>query len=193
MGLAIAAAAANAGWTTTLLLGPGPEPPTGPINTIRFETTNELSTLLSTHWPDHDVLIMAAAVADERPVGGPLPGKQARGTTRTLALEPTPDLLESLAPLTRADQYRVGFALESREHMLERAREKLSRKMLNAIVANPLETMEADTVDARLILNTGQEIAAPEGTGKEAFATWLLKQIEHQLAQSDGRKTITSG
>ena len=191
--MAIAAAAVDAGWTTTLLLGPGPEPPSGPVNTIRFETTDELADLLSTHWPKHDVLIMAAAVADERPVGGPLPGKQARGPARTLALEPTPDLLHALASNTRADQYRVGFALEAPDRMLEQARRKLVQKQLDAIVANPLETMESDTVDARLLLSTGEEHVAPAGIDKQAFASWLLQQITNQYASSDDRKTITSG
>ena len=193
MGLAIASAAADAGWSTTLLLGPGPEPPAGPISTIRFETTEQLSALLNAHWPDHDVLIMAAAVADERPAGGPLTGKQTRGSARTLALEPTPDLLESLTPMTRDDQYRVGFALETPDRLVERAREKLACKSLNAIVANPLDTMESDSVDARLILCTGEEISAPEGIDKATFAGWLLKQITTQLPHIDGRKTISSG
>ena len=193
MGLAIASAAADAGWSTTLLLGPGPEPPSGPINTIRFETTAQLGALLNAHWPDHDVLIMAAAVADERPTGGPLSGKQTRGAARTLALEPTPDLLESLAPMTRDDPYRIGFALESPDRMVERARKKLASKRLDAIVANPLDTMESDSVDARLILRTGEEIAAPAGIDKATFAAWLLQEITNQLSHRDGRKTITSG
>ena len=77
--------------------------------------------------------------------------------------------------------------------MVERARKKLASKRLDAIVANPLDTMESDSVDARLILRTGEEIAAPAGIDKATFAAWLLQEITNQLSHRDGRKTITSG
>ena len=184
MGLAIAAAAADAGWSTTLLLGPGPESPSGPINSIRFQTTDELDALLHEHWPDHDVLIMAAAVADERPAEEPTKGKHTRGEARTLVLEPTPDLLAGLTPVTRADQFRVGFALEPQEHLLERAQAKMNRKGVDAIVANPLDTMESSTVTATVLFDGGVTLDAPKNLDKATFATWLLEQITPHLPTS---------
>jgi phosphopantothenoylcysteine decarboxylase/phosphopantothenate--cysteine ligase len=181
MGLAIAAAADAAGWTVTLLLGPGPQAPSEPINALRFETTAELETLLHEHWPNHDVLIMAAAVADERPATTSQGDKMARGGDRTLDLEPTPDLLAGLTSMTRADQYRIGFALEPETNLLDRARTKLSKKGVDAIVANPLDTMDATTVDATLLLSNGDTLPAPGGIDKTAFATWLLEQITPHL------------
>ena len=184
IGLAIAAAADAAGWTVTLLLGPGPQAPSEPIDTIRFETTAELDTLLHEHWPNHDVLIMAAAVADERPADQPADGKQARGDARTLQLEPTPDLLAGLAPITRSGQYRVGFALEPATQLLERAKAKLKNKCLDAIVANPLSTMDATTIDATLLLANGDTVPAPECMEKSAFAIWLIEHLTSQLPAS---------
>lgn len=181
MGQAIASAAIDAGWSVTLLLGPGCDHPPAPVTTINFETTQELSTLLSTHWPSHDVLIMAAAVADERLSNGHKEGKLTRGANRTLQLEPTPDLLAALAEYTRPDQYRVGFALEPSEHLLANARAKLMNKGLEAIVANPLETMDSTTVTATLLLNNGDVLSAPAESDKADFATWLLTQITPHL------------
>jgi len=181
MGLAIASAAIDAGWSVTLLLGPGCDPPPPPVATLQFETTEELSTLLHAQWPAHDVLIMAAAVADERLIGHPSQGKRPRGEHRTLELEPTPDLLAGLQDHTRPDQYRVGFALEPSQELLDRARAKLERKGIEAIVANPLDTMDSSTVTATLLLNTGETHTAPATIEKSEFATWLLAQLTPHL------------
>ena len=59
-------------------------------------------------------------------------------------MEPTPDLLAGLAETSRDDQMRIGWALEPRDQLLASARAKLTRKGLDAIVANPLETLESD-------------------------------------------------
>lgn len=204
MGAAIASAAATRGWPTTLLLGPVGEI-TLPrlLGVARFITTDELAQALASRWPHHDILIMAAAVADYRPVelsATPVPGgiggaaesttrpiaagahreeKIARGAARLLLeLEPTPDLLQSLAPTTRADQVTVGFALESMD-LSRRATEKLRRKRLDAIVANPLQTMDAEDVEATLLRADGSVRApTPPRLSKLRFAEWLLDEVE---------------
>lgn len=180
MGIALAMAAVTRGWSTTLLLGPVSEtlPVDSQIALHRFRTAAELGDLLTTTWPDHDLLIMAAAVADFRPAR-PASGGKLRRTEAglTLDLEPTPDLLAALAEQTRDDQMTVGFALEPASGLIERAREKLGRKHLDAIVANPLETMDAETVSATLIKAGGEPVTAPHGASKADFATWLLDQL----------------
>lgn len=179
MGIALAEAAETRGHRTTLLLGPSPLcPPEGTaIRTIRFRTTADLEGLLADEWPSHDVLIMAAAVADFRPAAPARDGKLRRqGERMSLELEPTPDLLAGLAGSTRPDQRVIGFALEPADELAASAREKLSRKGLDAIVANPLETMDAEDVTATLILRDGTAIEAPPDLPKAAFASWLLDQ-----------------
>lgn len=189
MGVAIAAAAARRGHVTTLLLGPVPldSPDPTQIHTERFRTADELATLLKEHWPSHDVLIMAAAVADFRPARGTTASKIRRSDAGlTLHLEATPDLLVGLADLTRPDQFVVGFALEDETGLREAALEKLRRKHLDAIVANPLETMDAEAVRAVVLTRSG-DLLDPGGTlSKTDFAVWLLDRIEelHVLATS---------
>ena len=72
MGIAIARAAAEAGHDVTLLLGPAELPAdlagTERIRVYRFESTAELKQLLEAHFRSCDLLIMAAAVADYRPI-----------------------------------------------------------------------------------------------------------------------------
>ena len=188
MGLAIAAESVRRGNRTTLLLGPVPERETWPEedsqhSTVRFRTTADLQRALAKTWPDHDVLIMAAAVADYRPRRGDDASDSGGGKLRrrseglTLDLEATPDLVAGLEPTTRDDQTIVGFALEPAEGLLEAARRKLERKGLDAIVANPLETMDAETVTATLVWKDGREDPAPAGLAKSAFAAWLLERV----------------
>jgi phosphopantothenoylcysteine decarboxylase / phosphopantothenate---cysteine ligase len=186
LGVSLADAAAARGWPTTLLLGPAHLQPaeSSLLRTFRFQTAADLQRLLHEHWPEHDVLIMAAAVADYRPAPGAQrhsrdhrPKTPRQDQPITIELEPTPDLLADLSSITRPDQRVIGFALEPAERMLESARAKLSRKRLNAIVANPLETMDAETITATLILADGREIAAPTALSKRDFAEWLLDRV----------------
>ena len=191
MGIAVAEASIDRGWPTTLLLGPtpleprpsAPAPPepqghSGPA-LQRFRTTDELRTLLLEHWPGHDTLIMAAAVADYRPTAARSP-KQTRGSVAwLLELEPTPDLVAELAAASREDQTIIGFALEPPERLEAYAREKLAAKGLAAIVANPIETMDASEISATLLLRDGRTFRPPKSPlTKESFARWLLDQLD---------------
>lgn len=192
MGLALASTSAQRGWPTTLLLGPTPlrPPDHSLLTTHRFQTTADLQALLRQHWPDHDVLIMAAAVADYRPVrsNADALGKIKRGGPMTLQLEPTPDLLAELAGTTRSDQTIIGFALEPHDRLVSSAQDKLVRKRLDAIVANPLETMDSPTVTARVFLAGGKALKPSPSLAKEQFAEWLMDQLGDIRAARVGTK-----
>jgi phosphopantothenoylcysteine decarboxylase/phosphopantothenate--cysteine ligase len=182
MGIALAEASAGRDRPTTLLLGPTPLGPTehSRLTTVRFRTTEDLQGLLAEHWPQHDVLIMAAAVADYRPARPADPRTKHRRTAGTwhLELQATPDLLAGLAPITRPDQIVIGFALEPADDLAASARAKLAAKRLDAIVANPLETMGSESVRATLILPDGRTLSPPTAEcTKRDFAEWLLDQL----------------
>lgn len=184
LGVALAehAASARGGreWETTLLLGPTPVAPTDSrVRTLRFRTTAELGSLLDEHFPSCDVLVMAAAVADYRPIA-PASGEQKiRRTDQKLVLElePTPDLLAACGRKKRPDQFVVGFALEPRERLISSATSKLERKNLDLVVANPLETMDSETIEATVMSRGGGEHRTAGAITKDAFAPWLLDQI----------------
>jgi phosphopantothenoylcysteine decarboxylase/phosphopantothenate--cysteine ligase len=189
MGLAIAAAAVAAGHATTLLMGPGPsaeEMPAG-CRVYRFESSAELKQVLEAHWPDHDVLIMAAAVADYRPAcvaEGKLPRDPSQPLI--LRLEPTPDLVALMAQRKRPQQRIVAFALEEVDTLEQRAAAKMKRKGVDAIVANPLGTMESDSVTAIWLAADGTRLA-PGRMTKAAWADWLVKQVEKLQATRQAR------
>jgi len=177
VGLALAQAALDAKHAVTLLLGPGPGDADAPPGCAlhRFETTDELESLLRTHWPSHDALIMAAAVADYRPAK-PSAGKLPRGERMTVELEPTPDLVASLATAKRPNQRVIAFALEEPAQLEARAAAKLRRKNVDAIVANPLNTMDADAITP-LWLTAGGERESPGAMSKAAFSRWLVAKL----------------
>ena len=181
MGIALAEAATSRGLTTTLLLGPSPlaPPEHSQLTTRRFQTTAQLQTLLTELWPSHAVLLMAAAVADYRPARPQAPAaKRPRRGSWSLELEATPDLLAALAARARDDQVTIGFALEPADRLAVSAREKLAAKTVDAIVANPMETIGDELITGTLLLRDGTERTPPQPRcTKRAFADWLLDQV----------------
>lgn len=179
MGLAIAAALRAKGVSVVLALGPiRTEIPAGlrddpHVRLERFRTARDLELLMLRELPNADLVVMAAAVADFRPAA-PTDGKLRRtGEGMSLALEGVPDLLMSTRAARKPGARVIGFALEPRESLERSAREKLERKDLAGIVANPLETMDAPDVDAALFLRDGA-VRSPGGPlPKRAFADWL--------------------
>lgn len=179
LGVALANEAVGRGWDVTLLLGPTPLEPGPGVRCKRYRSTSDLEELLAGEFSTCDVLVMAAAVADYRPVGGPGVGKIKRAATGlTLQLEATPDLLAGCGARRRPEQLLIGFALEPEERLLASAREKISRKGIDAIVANPLRTMDASDIEAILIKADGTAYSTVGAISKELFAVWLLERIE---------------
>ncbi len=200
LGIALADEAARRGWKVTLLLGPVAHAASETsVETIAFESTAELEARLHELLPSHDVLVMAAAVSDYRPVVSEDDLRSKRRRTSAgmeLKLEATPDLLAGCSDRRRQEQLLVGFALEPAEELEASARRKLARKRVDLIVANPLETMGSDTIDARLIASDEMVIEgtpAEERTGpgmpKAGFAGWLLER----LARAHGARARMHG
>jgi phosphopantothenoylcysteine decarboxylase/phosphopantothenate--cysteine ligase len=195
MALAIAHSLADQGCQVTLLAGPGVDPAgmvdATPDRVRRFTTADDLGRLLFEEWPSHDLLVMAAAVADFRPARR-TEGKLRRdAAVDPIALVPTGDLLAGLAASTRPDQFVVGFALED-----PAARNKLARKRADVIVANPLATMDSADVDATLFLRDGRmERPADRPIPKPQFAAWLgariLPEVRARIARG-GPATLSA-
>jgi phosphopantothenoylcysteine decarboxylase/phosphopantothenate--cysteine ligase len=173
MGRALADSAIQSGHAVTLILGPVTAAmPTG-VRRIDVETTRQMHDAVLAEFPKHDLLIMAAAVADYRPAKIQ-PSKIERGGTMTIELEATEDILAAAGQVKRPDQRTVGFSLVERAN-LERSRQKLLRKHLDLIVHNPLETMNSERIEAVLLWPDGQseELAS---RSKGEFAYILLQR-----------------
>jgi len=136
MGFALASVAFARGADVVLISGPTAVPwPLG-VEVRRVETTRELEDAVGAALPGAHVLIMAAAPADYAPAA-PEAKKQPRGEGRqTVDLVPTPDVLGSTRGRRPPGCICVGFALETGEGALARARAKLHAKGLDLIVLN---------------------------------------------------------
>lgn len=173
MGAALADAAQRAGHTVTLVLGPVTASMPPEARRIDVQTAQQMQDAVLAEFPDHDLLIMAAAVADYRPAATH-PDKLARQGKLTLELEPTPDIVAAASRLKRPDQRTIGFSLEARGN-LDRARLKLARKGLDLIVYNPTDTMSSETIEAILLWPDGRREDLP-CRPKPDFADILLKR-----------------
>ena len=137
MGLALAEQAARRGAEVTVVVANVALPAPPGVRRIDVETTEELAGALRIEFVRGHILLMAAAVADFRATrveAGKL-NREESGSLE-LALARTEDVLAGLAAERRNDQTVIGFAAEHGEESISRAREKLERKRLDAIVFN---------------------------------------------------------
>jgi phosphopantothenoylcysteine decarboxylase/phosphopantothenate--cysteine ligase len=140
MGYALAEQAARRGADVTAIAANVSLPSPAGVRVVPVETAAQLADACAEAFPDCDVLLMAAAVADFRPAD-PADRKLKKDSADApdaIALEPTPDVLSGLAAARRPEQTIVGFAAEHGEGALEYARGKLARKRLDAIVVNDI-------------------------------------------------------
>jgi phosphopantothenoylcysteine decarboxylase/phosphopantothenate--cysteine ligase len=181
MGFALAQAAYLRGANVTLIAGPTLlAPPYGPA-VERVETTADLQAAVGRHLPATEVLLMAAAPADFRPVAAAT-GKRVREEgALALALEPTPDVLVSTRERRKPGAVVVGFAYET-EDGVAKARAKLGRKALDLVVLNMVEPdAGAEVATNRVTLVTAERAEAGPLEAKEDAAERILDAVEALL------------
>jgi phosphopantothenoylcysteine decarboxylase/phosphopantothenate--cysteine ligase len=132
-----------------------------------------------TLFPDCDLFIAVAAVADYRPKEISPRKQKKTSSALTLELVPTVDILKTLAARKNARQTVVGFAAETND-VEGYARRKLTGKNLDWIVANDVSApgigMNADT-NAILLLGANGERLAFGPAPKSDVAEFILNQI----------------
>jgi len=126
-----------------------------------------------------DVVVMAAAVADFRPVAAAVGKLKKDAGTPEIVLEPTPDILAELGASKPAGQTLVGFAAETSD-LIANAEGKLRRKHLDLIVANDVSApgvgFQHDT-NAVTILRAGGEAITISLTDKRAIARAVMDMV----------------
>jgi len=135
MGFAIAEAAKQRGAEVTLIAGITNTPPPHNVEIIRANSADEMHVAVMQHLAEASIFIGAAAVADYRPVKRSPAKIKKTESSLSLELERTPDILRDVASAKQEGLLVIGFAAET-ENVLQNAREKLSAKNLDAIVAN---------------------------------------------------------
>jgi phosphopantothenoylcysteine decarboxylase/phosphopantothenate--cysteine ligase len=181
MGYALAEAAVRRGAHVVLVSGPTNLRVPESVDWVPVRSTEEMRGAVRERASDSNMVIMAAAVADYRPVAAQSQ-KLKRGDKRlTLELEPTPDILAELGTdaAQRGRHVLVGFAAET-DHLAENARAKLARKGADMIVANDVTEegagFDSETNIVTLFIRGGQEIPLPK-LSKFDVANRILDQV----------------
>lgn len=133
-GHALAEEAMRRGAEVTLITTADISTPSG-IAVVRLETAAQMHEAVSSAAASADVVIMAAAVADFRPVPVSTGKWKKRDGAPMVTLEPTVDILADIASSKRPTQVLVGFAAET-DDIVANAQAKLESKRLDLLVAN---------------------------------------------------------
>lgn len=151
MGYAIAEAARDLGANVTLISGPSALPPLAGVNFFKVESARDMRRLVLENFPESQIVIKAAAVADYRVKNVADHKIKKNAEELTLVLEKNPDILKELGQKKQKGQVLVGFAAET-QNLIQYAQSKLEKKNLDMIVANDVSKPQAGfNVDTNLI------------------------------------------
>ena len=190
-GFAIAAVAAARGARVTLVAANTDLPAPAATELVRAGSATELRDAVHKAAEDADAVVMAAAVADFRPVRSTQHKiKKTDAGPDPVELTENPDVLAELVTARRPGQVLVGFAAETGDEtgsVLDHGRAKLARKGCDVLVVNAVGPDRAfGTPDNAAVLlgRDGTEVEVPLGP-KAVLAAAVCDAIAARLA--DGR------
>jgi phosphopantothenoylcysteine decarboxylase/phosphopantothenate--cysteine ligase len=186
MGYALARAAIDAGALTTLVSGPVNLPAPDHARVIRVESAAEMLDQCLQLLPDCDIFIACAAVADYRPAAMEQQKIKKGPEQISLLLVRNPDIVATIAASAQRP-FTVGFAAETND-LLAHARDKMSRKGLDMIIANDVADrsigFNSDNNRATVIWPGGEQTLPLSGKG--AMARQIIALIARQLGSGKG-------
>jgi phosphopantothenoylcysteine decarboxylase/phosphopantothenate--cysteine ligase len=185
MGYAVAEAAARRGAHVVLVSGPTSlETPAG-VERMDVQSAEEMHRAVLERVADCSIAFFAAAVADYRPAEPNGQKIKRNKESMTISLEPTPDILASVAK-NKGERVIVGFAAET-ENIAENARKKLAAKNADLIVANDVTAEGAgfdhDTNIVTLFARDGRDLPLPR-MSKSEVAQRILDEVVRLRSKS---------
>ena len=183
-GYAIATEAVARGAKVTLISTSDLPTPFG-VNLVQVETAQQMMDAVNTEAKSADVVVMAAAVADVRPVRAAMHKLKKDPLTGlicdlgSIELEATPDILAGLGKSKPAGQVLVGFAAET-ENLVANAQSKLDRKGADLIVANDVSQAGvgfAHPTNAVTLVARGAEPVEVALADKRSIARSILNAV----------------
>ena len=135
MGYAIAEAAAARGWAVTLVSGPVSLACPAGVERVDVVSAEDMFHAVDSRFDACDVIIMSAAVSDYRPKKRSDRKVKKDKLELVVEMEPTVDILKTVAARKKAGQYVVGFAAETND-VEAYARGKMLAKNCDMMVAN---------------------------------------------------------
>ncbi len=183
MGVALAQAALHRGAIVTLVHAPIEANLLAPLRNVRLISTTsaaDMQNAMRESLLDADWIVMAAAVADVRPATYSSEKLAKRELPDRLSLSLVPDIVTELSTLKKPHQRLIGFAAQSGD-IITPALEKLQRKGLDAIVANPIDQPDSgfgvDTNQAVFLDRSGRRVPVPL-TSKLQMAHQLIDFVK---------------
>jgi phosphopantothenoylcysteine decarboxylase/phosphopantothenate--cysteine ligase len=178
MGYAVAEAAAQRGAKVILVSGPtNLEAPAG-VERIDVRTARDMHHAVVDRIGGASIAILAAAVADYRPIEQHAEKIKKDNAPLTVSFEPTTDILAEVAK-NKGQKIIVGFAAET-DRVAENARKKLSAKNADLIVANDITAegagFDRDTNIVTLFSSDGRDLALPK-MNKHEVAQRILDEV----------------
>lgn len=176
MGYSLAIAARKLGAEVILVSGPTElSQPEGLKKFIKVRSAQEMYEAAIKEFPQVDIAIACAAVADYKPKNYSTEKIKKKDGDMTIVLDRNPDILFEMGKI-KEKQFLVGFAAET-ENIIENAIGKLKRKNLNMIVANNASNMQKTTNQIRIIKSENSIKEIPEKE-KSQLAFDILREIE---------------
>jgi phosphopantothenoylcysteine decarboxylase / phosphopantothenate---cysteine ligase len=132
-----------------------------------------------------DVVLMAAAVADYRPAEQRDHKRPKDEQAWQVTLEPTADVLHTLAERRTNGQVLVGFAADHGDEGLARAREKLKRKRVDLVVYNDVarDDVGFDAEDNEVVLLSADGERRVAKAPKDRVAAEIVDKAEELLRE----------
>ena len=187
-GYAVAVAARNRGAQVVLISANSSlQDPPG-VEVIKVSSASEMQEVLSNQFADSQILVMAAAVADARPVSVSQ-DKIKKSNLGTIDLQENPDLLKELGAVRGKNQVLIAFAAETEiisNATIEAARTKMNSKGADLIFLNDVSNgaiFGKDKTSGILIDNNGKSIEC-ELQSKDTLADLLLDSALDKLGIS---------
>ncbi|WP_096189183.1 bifunctional phosphopantothenoylcysteine decarboxylase/phosphopantothenate--cysteine ligase CoaBC [Evansella halocellulosilytica] len=182
MGYAIANEAAKRGAEVILISGQTSLTPPHGVRVINVQSAEEMYEAVMRAFPDQDIVIKSAAVADYKPkMTFEQKMKKQEGPWK-IEMERTKDILKELGE-KRTKQILIGFAAES-ENIEKYARKKLESKKVDMIAANSISSpgsgFEGDTNEVILFKRTGDSVTIPMSTKTEVAKILLDEALTFQ-------------
>lgn len=182
LGTLLAEQAVIRGAEVHLIAGPGTPDSHPKILRTDVESAQDMLTACTQQAAGADLFIGTAAISDFR-ISAPVHGKIKRGDTATmqLALTANPDIIATIATMTRRPSRVIAFAAESCDHITH-ARAKLHRKHVDAIIANDIANMGNTNMAPNTTHTAGWWIDSTDerplqAGNKRDFAQQIIQQI----------------
>ncbi|MFW6359698.1 MAG: bifunctional phosphopantothenoylcysteine decarboxylase/phosphopantothenate--cysteine ligase CoaBC [Chroococcales cyanobacterium] len=178
MGVALAQAAVHRGASVTFVHGPMDNTLLDPLPSLRripAETAAKMREAMLANLSNADWIIMAAAVADVKPAAFASEKIPKKDLPEAIALAPVSDIVAELGEKKQPHQTLVGFAAQTGD-IVKPALEKLKRKKLDAIAANPV-----DQANSGFGSDTNQAVFLDAQGKKERISPCSKLQLAHHL------------